>query len=123
MKEVRINLLKGATVTIMNILFVFPYPPSRIRCRGYAFVQQLRHKHNVTILAQVGTEQELRDAEVLEHQGYVIISVRESRWRSTMHSGLALLSTYPLQAAYARSSQLLDNARRLVASRHFDIVH
>jgi glycosyltransferase involved in cell wall biosynthesis len=83
----------------------------------------MRHKHNVTILAQVGTEQELRDAEVLARQGYEIISVRESRWRSVIHSGLALLSTYPLQAAYARSSQILCQARQLMASRHFDIVH
>ena len=107
----------------MNILFVSPYPPSRIRCRGYGFIQQLRHKHNVMILTQVGTEQELKDAEFLERQGYEIISVCESRWRSVMRSGLALLSTYPLQAAYARSSQLLNKARQLVASRHFDIVH
>jgi polysaccharide biosynthesis protein PslH len=107
----------------MNILFVSPYPPSRIRSRGYGFLQELRHKHNVTVLAQVGSEQELRDAEVLERQGYEIISVRESRWLSLMHSSMALLSPYPLQAAYARSSQLLHKARQLVARRHFDIVH
>jgi glycosyltransferase involved in cell wall biosynthesis len=77
----------------------------------------------VTILAQVGTEQELWDVEVLERQGYEIIYVHESRWRSVMHSTLALLSTYPLQAAYARSSQLLSKARQLIARRHFDIVH
>jgi glycosyltransferase involved in cell wall biosynthesis len=34
-----------------------------------------------------------------------------------------LLSTYPLQAAYARSAEVLYRARRLIASRHFDIVH
>lgn len=115
--------MEGKKATTMNILFVSPYPPSRIRPRGYGFIQQLRHKHNVTILAQVETEQELRDAEVLERQGYEIISVRESRWRSMVHSGMALLSTYPLQAAYARSVQILNQARQLVASRHFDIVH
>jgi glycosyltransferase involved in cell wall biosynthesis len=75
------------------------------------------------ILAQVGSEQELKDAEVLEREGYEIVSVRESRWQSVMRSGVALLSTYPLQAAYAHSSQLLDKARQLLASRHFDIVH
>ncbi len=77
----------------------------------------------MVILAQVGSEQELKDAEVLECQGYEIISVRESRWRSMLHSGMALLSTYPLQAAYAHSSRLVDKARHLLASRHFDIVH
>lgn len=115
--------MEGTNTKIMNILCVFPYPPSRIRSRGYGFVQQLRHKHNVTILAQVITEQELRDVEVLKRQGYEIISVHESRWRSVMHSTIALLSTYPLQAAYARSSQLLNKARQLIAKRHFDIVH
>src|SRR5690348_6438910 len=109
--------------TNMNILFIFPYPPSRIRSRGYAFIQHLRQKHNVTILAQVGSEQELRDADVLVREGYEIICVRDSRWRSLMQCGIALLSTYPLQAAYAHSSELLDKARQLVASRHFDIVH
>jgi glycosyltransferase involved in cell wall biosynthesis len=77
----------------------------------------------VTILAQVGSEQELRDVEVLERQGYEILSVHESRWRSVLRCGMTLLSTCPLQAGYARSSQLLDKARQLVASRHFDIVH
>src|SRR5215472_9413409 len=87
------KLLEGTNAKIMNILCVFPYPPSRIRSRGYGFIQQLRCNHNLTILALVGTEQELRDAEGLERQGYENISCCEPKWRSIMQSTVALLST------------------------------
>ena len=45
----------------MRILFVMPYPPSRIRVRGYGFLTQLQRKHEVTVVTQCASEQELAD--------------------------------------------------------------
>ena len=33
----------------MRVLFVAPYPPSRIRVRSYGFLQQLRREHQVVV--------------------------------------------------------------------------
>jgi len=107
----------------MNILFVAPYPPSRIRSRSYGFIQKLRNRHNVTILSQVMTQQEWKDIENLRKQEYEVIAITESKQQSIVRSGIALLSLYPIQAAYARSSRFLQAAQRLCAQRDFDIVH
>ncbi|GAC1357329.1 MAG: glycosyltransferase [Ktedonobacteraceae bacterium] len=107
----------------MNILFVTPYPPSRIRSRSYGFIQHLREKHTVTILSQVATPQEWNDVEVLRRKEYQIVAVPESKPKSLLRSGLAVLSSYPIQAAYARSSQFLDTAQRLCGRQSFDVIH
>ncbi len=107
----------------MNILFVAPYPPSRIRSRSYGFIQNLRKQHNVTILSQVITQQEWKDVEILRKQEYEVIAIAESKPQSLVRSGIALLSSYPIQAAYVRSSRFLQAAQRLCAQRNFDIVH
>ena len=58
----------------MRILFVTPYPPSRIRVRGYGFLKELQRKHEVTVLTQCVSEQELADSEVLRNQGFEVIA-------------------------------------------------
>lgn len=107
----------------MNILFVAPYPPSRIRSRSYGFIQHLQKSHTITILSQVATQQEWNDVETLRKQKYEVIAIAESRERSILRSSIALLGTYPIQAAYARSSRFLQTAKKLCKQRNFDVVH
>lgn len=107
----------------MRILFVTPYPPSRIRVRGYGFLAQLQHEHEVTIVAQCASEQELADVAKLREQGFEVVVVQESKLRSTMHSGMALLHTLPLQVAYARSQRFAQAVEQLCTQRGFDVVH
>ena len=107
----------------MNILFVAPYPPSRIRSRSYGFIQHLRKSHTITILSQVATKQEWNDVEVLREQKYEVITVAEPRGRSILRSSIALLGPYPIQAAYAQSSNFLRTAQKLCKQRSFDVVH
>ncbi|HVB59896.1 MAG TPA: glycosyltransferase [Ktedonobacteraceae bacterium] len=107
----------------MRILFVTPYPPSRIRVRGYGFLAQLRRSHEVTIAAQCASEQEQADVEKLRREGYEVVVVSESKKRSAVQSGLALLGTTPLQAAYARSARFARVVRQLFEQRGFDAIH
>ncbi len=86
----------------MRILFVTPHPPSRIRVRGYGFLAQLQREHEVTVLTQCASEQELADVEALRNQGYEVEMVHESKKQAMLRSGLALFSSHPLQVAYAR---------------------
>ena len=85
----------------MRILFVSPYPPSRIRVRGYGLLSQLQARHDVTIAAQCSSEQEQADVETLRKQGFEVVVVDESKKRAALRSGLATLGALPLQVAYA----------------------
>jgi sugar transferase (PEP-CTERM/EpsH1 system associated) len=107
----------------MRILFVTPYPPSRIRVRGYGFLTQLQRAHQVTIMAQCASEQELADVEKLRGQGYEVLAVQESKMRSASQSAMALFNSLPLQVAYARSARFTQAAQQLCAQRPFDVVH
>src|SRR5947209_12698247 len=107
----------------MRILFVTPYPPSRIRVRGYGFLTQLRQAHEVTIMAQCTSEQELADVEKLRGQGYELLVVQESKLHSARRSAMALLNFLPLQVAYARSARFTQAVQQLCAQRPFDVVH
>jgi sugar transferase (PEP-CTERM/EpsH1 system associated) len=107
----------------MRILFVTPYPPSRIRVRGYGFLKQLRRSHEVTIAAQCASEQEQADVEKLRREGYEVVVVQESKKRSALRSGRALLGTTPLQVAYARSERFAEAVKQLYEQRGFDAIH
>src|SRR6266581_7671218 len=107
----------------MRILFVTPYPPSRIRVRGYGFLTQLQRAHEVTVIVQCTSEQELADVEKLRGQGYEVLVVQESKFRSAHRSAMALFNSLPLQAAYARSTRFTQAVHQLCAQRPFDVVH
>ena len=107
----------------MRILFATPYPPSRIRVRGYGFLTQLQRTHEVSIVAQATSEQELADVERLRGQGYEVLVVQESKLRSARQSAMALFNALPLQVAYARSTRFAQAVQQLCAQRRFDVVH
>src|SRR5712692_4004555 len=107
----------------MRILFVTPYPPSRIRVRGYGFLSQLQKQHEVTVVAQCASEREQADAETLRKQGFEVVEVLASRQQAILRSGLLLFSTLPLQVAYARSTALTQTVQRLCLQRSFDVIH
>jgi polysaccharide biosynthesis protein PslH len=107
----------------MRILFVTPYPPSRIRVRGYGFLNELQRKHEVTILTQCVSEQELADSDVLRNQGFKVIMVQESKRNAAFRSGRALFSNTPLQVAYARSVLFAQAIHDVSAQHAFDVVH
>ncbi|HZU01500.1 MAG TPA: glycosyltransferase [Ktedonobacteraceae bacterium] len=107
----------------MRILFVTPYPPSRIRVRSYGFLTQLQREHEVTIATQVASEQELTDVEALRTQGFAVVTIEESKRQAVLRSGMALLGSLPLQVAYARSQRFTQAVQELGARRTFDVLH
>jgi polysaccharide biosynthesis protein PslH len=107
----------------MRILFVTPYPPSRIRVRSYGFLKHLQREHEITIATQWVSARELADVEALRAQGFKIIAVQEKKWQETLRSGIALFSSLPLQAAYARSRRFKQMVQRLYTQGTFDVVH
>ena len=107
----------------MRILFVTPYPPSRIRVRGYGFLAELQREHDVTVMTRCASEQELADVEALRAQGHNVLVVQESKRQAALRSGRALFSNMPLQVAYARSALFARAIQDLCAKHAFDVVH
>ena len=107
----------------MRILFVTPYPPSRIRVRSYGFLTQLSQEHEVTIVTQCASEQELADVMALRSQGKEVVVVQESKRQAALRSGFALFGSHPLQVAYACSLRFTQAAQNLCSRRSFDVVH
>jgi sugar transferase (PEP-CTERM/EpsH1 system associated) len=107
----------------MHILFVTPYPPSRIRVRSYGFLTQLQRGHEVIIATQIASEQEQADVQALQNQGFEVIAVQESKQAAVVRSGKALLSSVPLQVAYARSERFTQAVQHLCTQQLFDVIH
>jgi glycosyltransferase involved in cell wall biosynthesis len=107
----------------MRILYVTPHPPSRIRVRSYGFLSQLQREHEVTLVTQCASEKELADVTVLRNQGYEVVAVQESKRQAVLRSGMALLSSDPLQVAYARSARFTQAVQYLCNERNFDVIH
>ncbi len=107
----------------MRILFVVPYPPSRIRVRSYGFLTQLRKKHELTIAMLCRSEQELADAEELRSQGYDVLIVYESKWQARLRSGAALVGSSSMHVAYARSGCFSRALQSICTKKSFDIIH
>ncbi len=107
----------------MRILYVTPYPPSRVRVRCYGFLKELHRKHEVTVLTQYASEQEQVDTEALRNQGFHVIAVQESKRQAVLRSGRALFSNIPLQVAYARAEHFTQTIHDVCTQRAFDVVH
>ncbi len=107
----------------MRILFAMPYPPSRIRARSYGFLTHLRKDHEVTVIAQCGSERELADVEALRKEGYEVYAVEEPKRDAMIRTARAFFSDLPLQVGYSRSKRFTQAIQDLCAKREFDVIH
>jgi glycosyltransferase involved in cell wall biosynthesis len=108
---------------IVRILFVTPYPASRIRARSYGFITQLAKHHFVQLIALCANKREMSDVQVLQKEGIAATGIYEPHIVRYMRGLTALTSRRPLQVAFDGSSRL-----RRVISIHllhgqFDLLH
>jgi sugar transferase (PEP-CTERM/EpsH1 system associated) len=112
----------------MNILFVVPYVPDRIRTRSYHLIRQLAaHGHRVTV-ATVWTSPGERDsAEELRRQGLDVRVTRLPLLRSAWNCLRAVPGRLPLQAVFSWSPGAAREMAALVQNTDgglpFDLVH
>lgn len=107
----------------MRILFITPYPLSRIRCRSYGFVTKLSKQHEVTVLALCVGQRDVEDVKSLQQQGIAITAVHEKPSEGYLRGLCALGSHLPLQVAYAASPALRTVIEAYLASGRFDLIH
>ncbi|MDQ2713693.1 MAG: glycosyltransferase [Chloroflexota bacterium] len=107
----------------MRILFVAPYPPSRIRIRAYGFVSHLAKQHEVTVLALCSSKREALDAQALQDAGFAVIAVQDRHIWKILRVLRALFTKLPLQVAFDASPRLRAVISEQLALGSFDLMH
>jgi sugar transferase (PEP-CTERM/EpsH1 system associated) len=108
----------------MNILYVTPYVPSRIRTRPFHLIRALLALgHRVTLVTAAISEEEKIDAAALRDWGIEVDVFRVPKVRSAVNCLGALVTGEPLQAAYAYHPQMARRIRQRLAEEPFDVVH
>jgi len=106
----------------MNILFLVPYMPSRIRVRPFQLVQALAARgHQVTLATAWATEAERLEIDALRGACARVVDVHLPRWRSWANCLAALPTRTPLQAMYCWHPELARLAEGLALQA--DVVH
>ncbi len=112
----------------MNVLFVVPYVPSKIRVRPYNWIRYLsRLGHRITLFT-VCTSRDDHQA-LQELQGYCdrIHRVDIPTWRSMINCLLALPTRQPLQAVYSWDASLAEDLYSIAnqdnGNGSYDVVH
>ena len=109
----------------MNILYVTPYVPSRIRTRPYHLIRSLLDLgHSLTLVTAAKTSP--RHQTELEHLaawGIQVESFPVSRTRSLANCVRAIPTLQPFQAVYEYHPEMEASLDRLLSTRHYDIVH
>jgi len=112
----------------MNVLFVVPYVPNKIRVRPYNWIRYLsRLGHHITLFTVCTNQEDHRSLEELEKYCDQIQQVDLPAWRSLVNCALALPTRQPLQSVYSWDASLADGLFTLASqnsgSEAYDILH
>jgi polysaccharide biosynthesis protein PslH len=108
----------------MNILFVVPYAPNRIRTRPYNFIRNLSKRgHSITLATLWENEQERTELQGLGQNGIKVVSTHLTKVRSAWNTLVALPTNVPLQAVYCWQPKLLRLIDSQLSEAHFDVIH
>ena len=108
----------------MNILFVAPYVPSRIRVRPFHFLKELSKRHDVYVvaLAEPGGSRFSGVQEIVEATRQLRV-VPHSTARGCVQALLAAPTSRPMCTSYCHSVAMHDAVREAMQSIRFDVVH
>jgi sugar transferase (PEP-CTERM/EpsH1 system associated) len=108
----------------MRIAYVVPYVPNLIRTRPFNLITHLAaQRHKVSVFTLGSSTQDARDAAALRDKCSDVYYYVQPVWRSLLNSGLAILSSQPLQSVYSWQGRMADELARRVARAEFDVVH
>lgn len=107
----------------MKILFIAPYPISRIRIRSYGFVRQLTRTHDVTALVLCSSKNEAADIQTFQNEGLHVITVMDKRAWKVLRTLKALPTKLPLQVTFDASPTLRKAIQQELATGRYDLVH
>jgi len=114
----------AAAVTVMRVLFVVPYVPSRIRVRPFELIRALaRLGHRLHLVMLRPPEDAWAPDAPLRDVCERVDEFPLSRSRTLANAGLAIVGHGPLQAAYSRHAGASGHLAALLASEAFDVLH
>jgi len=108
----------------MNILFIAPYVPSRIRVRPFHLIKELSRKHKITVVAlgeSDGRKVEGAD-ELLDFVDDLFV-VPHSKVRGLAQSLVGLPTPIPMCAAFCWSLAMKEKIMSVLRRDRFDLVH
>ncbi len=108
----------------LNVLFVVPYTPTRIRSRSRALIRALTaNGHRVTVAA-LWTGSDDRDAlDALASEVDEVIAEPMSGLRSLWNCLCAVPTGEPLQAHFSWNARMSARLTQAIQARHYDVVH
>jgi polysaccharide biosynthesis protein PslH len=112
----------------VNILYVVPYAPNKIRIRPYSLLRFLKARGNdVTLLTLWSDDLDRESINSLEQEGIHVIAYPLPMWRSLVNSAWGMLSRDPLQSFYCWQPELARTLKTLTvdqrSGKRFDVVH
>jgi sugar transferase (PEP-CTERM/EpsH1 system associated) len=109
----------------MNVLYITPYVPSRVRTRPYNLIRALTLLgHQITLLTAAGTSpEEQEEADELRGWGVRVEVFPVPLVRSLGNCLRALPTREPLQAVYAYHPGMERRLGELLREEAFDVVH
>lgn len=108
----------------MNILFIAPYVPSRIRVRPFQFIKELAKRHRIYVVALAdGGAKQTEGAEELAELVADFSVVPHSKFRGYLQSLLAVPTVVPMCAAFCWSRAMCAEIAKACSELKFDVVH
>jgi sugar transferase (PEP-CTERM/EpsH1 system associated) len=110
--------------TGMNILFIAPYVPSRIRVRPFHLIMELARRHRVHVIALGDSERsKIPGGDDLSAVVSGMQVIPHPKMRGYLQSLAAIATSTPMCTAFCRSSAMSAAVRDAVRSTSYDIIH
>jgi sugar transferase (PEP-CTERM/EpsH1 system associated) len=108
----------------MNILFIAPYVPSRIRIRPFYFIRELARRHSVQVIALGETDRkQIEGVQEIAQAATGLRVVPHSKMCGYLRSLAALPTPVPMCTAFCRSSEMSAAVAAACRNTDFDVVH
>lgn len=108
----------------MNIAYLVPYAPTRIRTRPFHFLKTLAAGgHHLTLFTLWSDQQEHDALAEMESFGIRVVATPLTRGRAAWNSMCAVPTAVPLQACYSWDPQLARLWLDALGAYMFDIIH
>jgi glycosyltransferase involved in cell wall biosynthesis len=108
----------------LNIAFLVPYAPTRIRTRPFHFLKTLAQSGHHLTLFTVWSDKPERDALAeIESFGIKVIATPLTRVRALRNSLRAVPTTTPLQACYSWEPHLAQRWLDALGASKFQVIH
>src|SRR5579884_3603874 len=104
----------------MRILFVAPYPLSRVRVRAYSFVSYLSSIYYVKVLVLCTGKRELADVQASRTNGLIVDAVEDRLGLQYLRALRALCSRVPLQVAFVAAPAWRSAIEAELRIGHYD---